>query len=1176
MVGGDIPLSNAIAYLANLDIDCLLVVEAGRLQGWLTAKDVVKLAAQGRAGDNCALRMVMTQPPYILNPEEARDIFLVLHYLQKYRVSQLPVVAKNGEIFGLVTTQGIIPLCSQQLNHIERLEIQIDQFVDAQTNQDYLLQEITDSVSGLIYIYDLEEQRNIYCNRSIFELLGYTPLEIQNMGQDMLVKLVHPEDFPSMLALAEIQRNTIPGDDTLWGMEYRMQHADGSWRWLSSCDRPFRKHPDGRTKQTISVAQDITDRKQMELALQASQHLLSSMIRAIPGIVYLHDLQSQHNIYMNDAGLEFFGYTREQIDELGSNFIREIIHPEDLVSTRSVSIKDLAKEEVQRTEYRLKNAQGEWRWHLKQTMIFKSSPEGVPQQILGVTIDIHDRKQIELELQDNQHLLSSMIQAIPGIVYLHDLQTQHNIYINDAGLEFFGYTREQIDELGSNFIREIIHPEDLVYMTLLTIQNLAKGEVHKSEYRLKSAQGEWRWHLRQTIVFKSSSEGVPQQILGVIIDIHDRKRIEAELQSSQHFLQTVAETIPGILYIYDLQADRNIYVNSLAPEILGYTKAQIDELGDNFLGQIIHPEDLIIIYPLIMEQLATGAIARTEYRLKNAQGEWFWVLEHTTIFQSSAAGIPQQILGIVIDIHDRKLAEAALQTANIELENRVAERTQELWRTNLHLAHEMNEKIKLTDTLRQKEEFFRAVFEQAAVGINIATADGKLAKVNQKMCQMFGYTEAELLTMTWMDLTPPEFLIRGLEFTAKRHRGEIGNQQLEKQMICKDGSRLWIGMTISLYKDPTTGMTYDLAITQDISDRKQAELALRNSEARFQRMVANIPGMVYQFRCDPQGNYSCTYANHYTEEVYEIAATELVRDINQVMDLTHPEELERLNNAILSSFHSLQPWHWVGRIITPSGKLKWVEGNARPEKQANGDVIWDGILRDVTDRKAIEDQIQANLKEKELLLKEIHHRVKNNLQVISSLLTLQCHNITDPAIAALFEDSQTRIYAIALIHEQLYKTTQFDQINFGEYTHNLAFYLQQLYSSPQKSIQIQTNSEEMLLNVETAIPCGLIITELVINALKYAFPQNGNEQLITIELQRLSDQQLSLSVKDNGIGILSDYDLAEINTLGLSLVKMLTQQLEGEITLTCNSGTQFVIIFYELKYSRRLDVQENT
>ncbi len=690
MVSGDISLRKAIAYLDALDIDCLLVVEAGRLQGWLTTKDVVTLAAQGRAGDDCALRMVMTQPPYILNSGEAIDLSLVLNYLQKYRVQQLPVVADSGEILGLITAQGIMPFCRQQIDALELLEVQVDQIIDAQTNQDYLLQEITNSIPGIIYIYDLEEQRNVYRNKSIVEFLGYTPLEIKNMGQDIFPRLIHPEDLPGILALAELQKNTIPRDDTLWGMEYRMQHANGSWRWLSSCDRPFRRHPDGRTKQTIGVAQDIHDRKQMELELQSSQYLLSSMIKAIPGIVYLHNLQEQRNIYMNDTGLEFLGYTREQIDELGSDFTKEIIHPEDLVD---------------------------------------------------------------------------------------------------------------------------INP--------LAIEKLTKGEVSQSEYRLKNAQGEWRWHLKRTITFKFSPEGIPQEILGVVIDIHDRKQIELELQSSQHFLQTITETIPGLIYIYDLQANHNVYVNHSTIEILGYTKAQIDELGSDFLGQIIHPEDLAIITPLIMEQLARGAIAKSEYRLKNAQGEWRWVLEQTAIFQADAAGIPQQILGVAIDIHDRKLAEAALQNANIELENRVIERTQELWRTNLSLAHEMNEKIKIADTLRQSEEFFRAIFEQAAVGINIATTDGKLVKVNQKMSQLFGYTEAELLSMTWMDVTTPEFVSLSLKYKEQHDKGEINSRTIEKQIICKDGSMRWVNTTLSILEDPITKVRYDLAITQDISDRKQ-------------------------------------------------------------------------------------------------------------------------------------------------------------------------------------------------------------------------------------------------------------------------------------------------------------------------------------------------------------------
>jgi PAS domain S-box-containing protein len=222
-----------------------------------------------------------------------------------------------------------------------------------------------------------------------------------------------------------------------------------------------------------------------------------------------------------------------------------------------------------------------------------------------------------------------------------------------------------------------------------------------------------------------------------------------------------------------------------------------------------------------------------------------------------------------------------------------------------------------------------------------------------------------------------------------------------------------------------------------------------------------------------------------------------------------------------------------------------------------------GVMRDITERKQAEEQIKASLKEKEVLLKEIHHRVKNNLQVISSLLYLQSKNIKDKQTIKMFRDSESRVRSMSLVHERLYQSQDLARVDFAEYMRSLANHLFRSYGINTNVIQLKINSDDVFLGVDTAIPCGLIINELVSNSLKHAFP-DGREGEVCIEL-RADDGQLTLMVSDNGVGFPQDLDFRDTGSLGLQLVNTLVEQIEGTIELDRSSGTAFRIAFAELK-----------
>jgi two-component sensor histidine kinase len=218
------------------------------------------------------------------------------------------------------------------------------------------------------------------------------------------------------------------------------------------------------------------------------------------------------------------------------------------------------------------------------------------------------------------------------------------------------------------------------------------------------------------------------------------------------------------------------------------------------------------------------------------------------------------------------------------------------------------------------------------------------------------------------------------------------------------------------------------------------------------------------------------------------------------------------------------------------------------------------LKQEIYERIRVEHRLRESLKEKEVLLKEIHHRVKNNLQVISSLLYLQSKKIQNQPALEMFLESQNRIRSMALIHEKLYQSDDMVHIDFSEYIRSLIGHLSNSYAAKLENVKINLQIEDVQLSIDKGIPCGLIVNELVINALKYAFPDERRGE-IAIRISRDGDRSVILSVADDGVGIPRTVDLATSDTLGLQLVRHLSQQLKGRIDIRNGQGTNFLITF---------------
>jgi two-component sensor histidine kinase len=225
------------------------------------------------------------------------------------------------------------------------------------------------------------------------------------------------------------------------------------------------------------------------------------------------------------------------------------------------------------------------------------------------------------------------------------------------------------------------------------------------------------------------------------------------------------------------------------------------------------------------------------------------------------------------------------------------------------------------------------------------------------------------------------------------------------------------------------------------------------------------------------------------------------------------------------------------------------------------------IFLNVLARRQFEEQLQASLKEKEMLLREIHHRVKNNLQVVSSLLFLQSEAVGDERPRRALEESQQRVRSLALLHEQMYQSAELATVDFGRYVEGLVYQLRDAYHIRPDTVALVPRVEDVSLGLDTAIPCSLIINELVSNALRHAFPPDWQsasnadgrpEVRITFHP---ADDELLLVVSDNGVGLPAEMDLDTVDSLGLRIVQLLTRQLHGTLRVERQGGTTFAITF---------------
>ncbi|MGA9140199.1 MAG: PAS domain S-box protein [Methanocella sp.] len=466
---------------------------------------------------------------------------------------------------------------------------------------------------------------------------------------------------------------------------------------------------------------------------------------------------------------------------------------------------------------------------------------------------------------------------------------------------------------------------------------------------------------------------------------------------------------------------------------------------------------------------------------------------------------------------------------------------------------------RLADSDRQlhsSEAGYQVIFNAASDGIMLYDpATDRLVDANEAWVKMTGYSVEESKTMRLSQLSTEEEgyrnedLIRQIS-NVSRDSGQLFRWKIRR----RDGSKASI--EINLKNVTIADRNLLLAVIRDIGERICAEEALQESEAKFRVLTETTASAIVILQ-----DNKVKYANPAVEKIVGYTCEELfAMNAIEAASVIDPASFLMLNLARFRRKGSDINLRYEIRLRARNGEKKWVDVTTgmidyggRPAFLATG--------FEITERKLAEKRLRASLHEKDVLLKEVHHRVKNNLQVVTSMLSLQSMKITDPAVLDMFKESQDRVRSMALIHEKLYKSDDLSRISFGEYVRNLTTYLVQSYGVNPETIRLDIDSGDILLSIDRAIPCGLIVNELVSNALKYAFP-GGRTGNITVSMHR-EGGEYTLAVGDNGIGLPPHVDYRNTSSLGLQLVNLLVNQLDGDLALSGDNGTVFSIRFYD-------------
>ncbi len=759
------------------------------------------------------------------------------------------------------------------------------------------------------------------------------------------------------------------------------------------------------------------------------------------------------------------------------------------------------------------------------------------------------RSAADARLKETEGKYALVARETGQLIYDYDIASGR-IDWGGAVEEVTGFTPKAFPS-GIKDWEHMIHPDDRAR----TVKSLAaarrKGVRFQEDYRFRRRDGSYR-RVRDVGVFVKGKGGRTTRMLGTMTDITEGRRAEEALESSLSLLKaTLESTADGILVVD--RAGRIQTTNQKFIEMWGIPAAMAAAGKDAPLLEYVVAQ--------LRDPAAFLAKVQWLYDHPSRESSDAIVFKDGRIFErtSRPQRIKRRIVGRVWsfrDVTNQKRAEA-IQAAVYRISEiaQTAESLGELFRS----IHE------IIGGLMPARNFYIAMYDEEAGMLSFPYFVDEFDEPPGPEPLGRGLTDYVLRTGEPLLADPAKFL-------ALEQAGEvesIGAPSIDWLGVPLKAQGRTIGaMVVQTYTEGVRYRPEDMDILMYVSsqaavaiERKRADQVLRETERFMSGVFSSIQDGISVL--DPDLNI--LKVNGSMEKWYAHA---LPFEGKKCYEVYHGRT-ERCE--VCPTFETLRTGLAAYEIVPKTGpggvQFGWQDLYTFPMIDADTGAVKGVIeyVRDITERKRAEEALKASLREKEVLLKEIHHRVKNNMQVISSLLSLQARHLDDPRAIGMFKDSQHRIRSMALVHEKLYQSKDLSKIDFGQYLQNLVVYLVHSYQVDSGRVRMKIDVGDAALDINTAIPCGLIVNELVTNAIKHAFP-GGRKGEVRVSLRPGPDGRFALTVGDNGVGMPKGVDFHKTDTLGMQLVTMLVSQLDGTITLIKKQGTAFRISFRELKY----------
>jgi len=698
--------------------------------------------------------------------------------------------------------------------------------------------------------------------------------------------------------------------------------------------------------------------------------------------------------------------------------------------------------------------------------------------------------------------------------------SQNPLWWSDETFRIFGYKPGAV-EVTHELFGNAIAPEDRARVWAEVQAALHERKRYDVEHRILRPNGTARVVHEYAEVVYDPVTSQPVRFIGTVQDVTERKQAEEQLKESARVIQDLYDNAP--CGYHSLNSDGVfVRINDTELKWLGYTREEV--VGKMKLSDLLTPTGREVYertFPVLKER---GWLADIETELVCKDGTVLPVLLNSTAIRDEKGGFAASRTTL-FDITDRKRAEAALRESEKKFQR---------------IAAHIEDAIYSVDARTHEFSYLSPAFER-----------------------MFGYTLEDIQTMGGRVPFLSQVIYKGKFDEQKRRFDQLKLQPADRGAVrdeewwrCKDGTLKciedrWMPVCEGGRLVSTDG------VLSDVTQRKRVEDALRTSESRL--IEAQRIGHIGSWEAD-----LVTSKLAWTEEIYRIF--ELEHSVagalyGEFRSRVHPEDRERVQRTFDESVQSKTPYDITHRLLMPDGRIKHVRERAEHFYDSQGQPVRSaGTVQDITEQKRAEDAMRASLKEKTVLLKEVHHRVKNNLQIVISLLHLQAVRIKNPEALEAMQETANRVRSMALLHETLYLSESLARVNFGSYIEHICSHLFRSYGPKAARVKLELRLETVATNLDQSVSCGLIVNELVSNVLKHAFP-DGRAGTITVELRALPQEQVVLKVADDGVGLPASFDIHQTGTLGHQLVFMLAEKLHGTVEVARERGTVFQIVF---------------